>query len=212
MFGKGAIEGVAGPESANNAATGGAFIPLLTFGIPANVVMALVLGALLIHGIQPGPQLMRQHPQLFWGVVVSMHVGNIMLLVLNLPLIPLWVRILRIPYSLLFPLVLLFCLIGVYSLNNNSVEIIVMVFFGILGYLMKKFEYEAAPLVFALVLCPILENAFRQSLMMSYGDLTVFFTRPISLVFMLTGILLFVLPVFTSVRKKMRARIPPDEQ
>jgi putative tricarboxylic transport membrane protein len=211
-FGKGAIEGVAGPESANNSATGGAFIPLLTFGIPANVVMALVLGALLIHGIQPGPLLMKQHPHLFWGVVVSMYIGNIMLLVLNLPLIPLWVKILRIPYALLFPLILLFCLIGVYSLSSNSEEIIVMVIFGVFGYLMKKFEYESAPLVFALVLCPILENAFRQSLMMSYGDLTVFFTRPISLTFMITGIVLFALPVFTSVRKKMRARIPPDEQ
>ncbi len=212
MFGKGAIEGVAGPESANNSATGGAFIPLLTFGIPANVVMALVLGALLIHGIQPGPLLMRQHPNLFWGVVVSMYIGNIMLLVLNLPLIPLWVKILRIPYSLLFPLILLFCLIGVYSLNNNFAEIIVMVLFGVFGYLMKKFEYEAAPLVFALVLCPILENAFRQSLMLSYGDLTIFFTRPISLVFMLAGILLFFLPVFTSVRKKLVERITAEEQ
>jgi putative tricarboxylic transport membrane protein len=211
-FGKGAIEGVAGPESANNSATGGAFIPLLTFGIPANVVMALVLGALLIHGIQPGPLLMKQHPHLFWGVVVSMYVGNIMLLVLNLPLIPLWVKILKIPYSLLFPLILLFCLIGVYSLSNNSEEIIVMVIFGIFGYLMKKFEYESAPLVFALVLCPILENAFRQSLMMSYGDLTIFFTRPISLAFMITGIVLFVLPIFTSLRKKMLERIPPEEQ
>jgi putative tricarboxylic transport membrane protein len=211
-FGKGAIEGVAGPESANNSATGGAFIPLLTFGIPANVVMALVLGALLIHGIQPGPLLIKQHPHLFWGVVVSMYIGNIMLLVLNLPLIPLWVKILRIPYALLFPLILLFCLIGVYSLSSNSEEIIVMVIFGIFGYLMKKFEYESAPLVFALVLCPILENAFRQSLMMSYGDLTIFFTRPISLTFMITGIVLFALPVFTSVRKKMRDRIPPDEQ
>jgi putative tricarboxylic transport membrane protein len=134
-----------------------------------------------------------------------------MLLVLNLPLIPLWVRILRIPYSLLFPLILLFCLIGVYSLNNNFAEIIVMVFFGVFGYLMKKFEYEAAPLVFALVLCPILENAFRQSLMMSYGDLTIFFTRPISLAFMITGIVLFILPVFTSLRKRMMQQLPPED-
>jgi putative tricarboxylic transport membrane protein len=155
---------------------------------------------------------MRQHPNLFWGVVVSMYIGNIMLLILNLPLIPLWVKILRIPYSLLFPLILLFCLIGVYSLNNNFAEIIVMVIFGVFGYLMKKFEYEAAPLVFALVLCPILENAFRQSLMLSYGDLTIFFTRPISLVFMLAGILLFFLPVFTSVRKKLLERITAEEQ
>jgi putative tricarboxylic transport membrane protein len=210
-FGTGAIEGVAGPESANNAATGGAFIPLLTFGIPANVVMALVLGALLIHGIQPGPLLIREHPDLFWGVVASMYIGNVMLLVLNLPMIPLWVKILKIPYPVLFPLILLFCLVGVYSLNNNSVEIVIMVVFGIFGYLMKKFGYEAAPLVFALVLCPILENAFRQSLMLSYGDLTIFFTRPISLGFMITGIILFILPIFTSVRKKTIERIPPEE-
>lgn len=210
-FGTGAIEGVAGPESANNAATGGAYIPLLTFGIPANVVMALVLGALLIHGIQPGPLLIKQHPDLFWGVVASMYIGNVMLLVLNLPLIPIWVKILRIPYPLLFPLILLFCLIGVYSLNNNYEEIIIMVIFGIFGYLMKKFKYEAAPLVFALVLCPILENAFRQSLMISYGSLTIFFTRPISLGFMITGIILFTLPIVTSVRKKMIERLPPEQ-
>jgi putative tricarboxylic transport membrane protein len=210
-FGMGAIEGVAGPEAANNAATGGAFIPLLTFGIPANVVMALVLGALMIHGIQPGPLLIKQHPDLFWGVVASMYIGNVMLLVLNLPMIPLWVKILKIPYPVLFPLILLFCLVGVYSLNNNYVEIIVMVFFGIFGYLMKKFGYEAAPLVFAFVLCPILENAFRQSLMLSYGDLTIFFTRPISLGFMITGIVLFALPIFTSIRSKTIEQLPREQ-
>ena len=210
-FGTGAIEGVAGPEAANNSATGGAFIPLLTFGIPANVVMALVLGALLIHGIQPGPLLIKQHPDLFWGVVASMYIGNAMLLVLNLPMIPFWVKILKVPYPILFPLIILFCLVGVYSLNNNYMEIIIMAFFGIFGYLMKKFGYEAAPMIFALVLCPILENAFRQSLMLSYGDLTIFFTRPISLTFMLTGIALFALPIFTSVRKKTIERIPTEE-
>ena len=210
-FGTGAIEGVAGPEAANNSATGGAFIPLLTFGIPANVVMALVLGALLIHGIQPGPLLIKQHPDLFWGVVASMYIGNAMLLVLNLPMIPFWVKILKVPYPILFPLIILFCLVGVYSLNNNYMEIIIMAFFGIFGYLMKKFGYEAAPMIFALVLCPILENAFRQSLMLSYGDLTIFFTRPISLTFMLTGIILFALPIFTSVRKKTIERIPTEE-
>jgi len=140
-----------------------------------------------------------------------MYIGNVMLLVLNLPLIPIWVKILRIPYPWLFPLILLFCLIGVYSLNNNYEEIIIMVIFGIFGYLMKKFQYEAAPLVFALVLCPILENAFRQSLMISYGSLTIFFTRPISLGFMITGIILFTLPIVTSVRKKMIERLPPEQ-
>ncbi len=210
-FGTGAIEGVAGPESANNSATGGAFIPLLTFGIPANVVMALVLGALMIHGIQPGPLLINQHPDLFWGVVASMYIGNVMLLVLNLPMIPFWVKILKIPYPVLFPQILLFCLVGVYSLNNNYVEIIIMAVFGIFGYMMKKFGYEAAPLVFALVLCPILENAFRQSLMIAYGDLSIFFTRPISLAFMVTGVALFALPIFTSVRKKMMERLPAEQ-
>jgi putative tricarboxylic transport membrane protein len=210
-FGKGAIEGVAGPEAANNAATGGAFVPLLTFSIPSNVVMALVLGALLIHGIQPGPLMIRQHPDLFWGIVTSMYIGNVMLLVLNLPMIPLWVKILKIPYPVLFPLILLFCLVGVYSLNNNYVEMIIMAVFGILGYVMKKFGYEAAPLVFSLVLCPILENAFRQSLMISYGDPTIFFTRPISLVFMATGTVLFVLPILTSFRVKMTERLAQEQ-
>lgn len=173
--------------------------------------MALVLGALMIHGIQPGPLLIKQHPDLFWGVVASMYIGNVMLLVLNLPMIPLWVKILKIPYPVLFPLILLFCLVGVYSLNNNYVEIIVMVFFGIFGYLMKKFGYEAAPLVFAFVLFPILENAFRQSLMLSYGDLTIFFTRPISLGFMITGIVLFALPIFTSIRSKTIEQLPREQ-
>ena len=144
-FGTGVIEGVAGPESANNAATGGAFIPLLTLGIPANAVMAMLLGALIIYGMQPGPMLIKQHPDLFWGTVTSMYIGNIMLLVLNLPLIGIWVKILKIPYPVLFPLILLFCLIGVYSLNNNVGEIGLMLFFGGVGYLMKKFNYESAP-------------------------------------------------------------------
>ena len=210
-FGTGAIEGVAGPEAANNSATGGAFIPLLTFGIPSNVVMALILGALLIQGIQPGPLLIRDYPDLFWGVVASMYIGNVMLLILNLPLIPMWVQILRIPYPLLFPVILLFCLVGVYSLKNSYEEVLIMVIFGIFGFLMKKFEYEGAPLVFALVLSPIIENSFRQSLAMSYGDLTIFFTRPISLGFMIVGIMLFTIPIFTNVRKRLIERLPPEQ-
>ena len=202
-FGKGAIEGVAGPESANNAASGGAFIPLLTLGIPANVVMAIVLGALLTHGIQPGPLLMVQHADLFWGVVTSMYIGNAMLLVLNLPLIGLWVRLLRIPYMILFPLIILFCLIGAYSVNNNIDEVLIMILFGGIGYLMRKFDYEAAPLIFALVLSPLFENALRQSLLMSRGSFGIFFTRPISLVFMVIGILLFVLPMFPLIKRRV---------
>ncbi|MBI4247294.1 MAG: tripartite tricarboxylate transporter permease, partial [Candidatus Rokubacteria bacterium] len=148
-FGRGAIEGVAAPESANNAATGGAFIPLMTLGVPPNVVMALLLGAFMIHGVQPGPLLMTQNPGLFWGVIASMYIGNVMLLILNLPLIGLWVQVLRVPYRILFPLILLFCLIGVYSAGNTIFDIHVMVVFGGLGYLAKKLDYEPAPLVLA---------------------------------------------------------------
>jgi putative tricarboxylic transport membrane protein len=207
-FGNGAIEGVAGPESANNAATGGAFIPLMILGIPANPVMALMLAALLIHGVQPGPLLMSKHPQLFWGVVTSMYLGNAMLLILNLPLIGLWVRLLKVPYSVMFPLILLFCLIGAYSLENSHEEIIMMIFFGVLGYLMRKFKYEAAPLVFALVLSSLIENALRQSLLMSHGSFAIFFTRPIALVFMIIGITLFLLPMLPFIKRK---RFSEDE-
>jgi putative tricarboxylic transport membrane protein len=203
LFGKGAIEGVAAPETANNAATGGAFIPLLTLGIPCNAVMALVLGALLIHGIQPGPLLMKQNPDLFWGVVASMYIGNAMLLILNLPLIGLWVKLLKVPYSILFPLILLFCIIGSYSLNNNYEEVIIMILFGVFGYLMRKFDYEAAPLVFALVLSPLIENALRQSLLMSHGSFIIFFIRPISLFFMILGIALFLLPLFSFIKRSL---------
>jgi putative tricarboxylic transport membrane protein len=181
-FGKGAIEGVAGPESANNAATAGAFIPLLTLGIPANAVMAIILGGLLIHGVQPGPLLMVKHPDFFWGVIISMYIGNCMLLILNLPLIGIWVQLLKIPYTFLFPLILLFCLIGAYTLNNNIIEVIIMVIFGIVGYFLKKLEYEPAPLVLGLVLSQMCEHSFRQSLLMSGGSLTIFFHRPISII------------------------------
>jgi putative tricarboxylic transport membrane protein len=201
-FGTGAIEGVAGPEAANNSATGGAFIPLLTLGIPANAVMAMLLGALIIYGMQPGPMLIKQHPDLFWGAVTSMYIGNIMLLVLNLPLIGIWVKILKIPYPVLFPLILLFCLIGVYSLNNNVGEMGLMLVFGAIGYLMKKFNYEAAPLVLALVLGPMMENALRQSLIMSNGSLDVFVTRPISLGIVIIVFALLILPLLPWVKKK----------
>jgi len=201
-FGSGVIEGVAGPESANNAAAGGAFIPLLTLGIPANAVMAMLLGALTIYGMQPGPMLIKQHPDLFWGVITSMYIGNIMLLVLNLPLIGVWVKILKIPYEYLFPLILLFCLIGAFSLNNSVGEIGLMLVFGGVGYLMKKFDYEAAPLVLAMVLGPMMENALRQSLIMANGSAAIFFTRPISLAVVLLVLALLVLPMLPWVKKK----------
>ena len=180
QFGKGAIEGVAAPESANNSAAQGAFIPLLTLGIPANVVMAILLGALMIHNITPGPMLVKEHPELFWGVITSMYVGNIMLLVLNLPLIGLWVQLLRVPYAILFPLILFICLIGAYVINNSVVDVAMMLLFGVVGYLMRKFEYEPAPLVLAYVLTPLLENALRQSLILSGGSFGIFMVRPIS--------------------------------
>jgi len=191
-FGKGAIAGVAAPETANNSATGGCFIPLLTLGIPSNVVMALLMRALLINGIQVGPLLIKEHPDLFWGAVVSMYIGNVMLLILNLPLIPVWVQILKVPYSILFPLILLFCLIGVYSLNNSVVEIFIMIFFSGVGYLMRKFDFEPAPLVMALIISPFLENSLRSSLLMSQVNFLIFFTRPISGILMLVSLLLML--------------------
>jgi putative tricarboxylic transport membrane protein len=201
-FGTGTIEGVAGPESANNAATEGAFVPLLTLGIPSNPVMALMLGALIIHGLQPGPLLMREHPGLFWGVIMSMYMGNVMLLVLNLPLIGLWVQVLKIPYPILFPLILLFCLIGVYSVNNSIIEIWFMIVFGIFGYLMRKFEYEMAPLILALILGPMFENALRQSLILFEGNPLNFLTRPISAAFLIISFLILLTAMIPWVRGK----------
>jgi putative tricarboxylic transport membrane protein len=209
-FGEGAIEGVAGPESANNAATGGAFIPLMILGIPPNVVMAMLLGAFMIHGVTPGPMMMTEHPGLFWGVIASMYIGNAMLLVLNLPLIGMWVQILKIPYKILFPLILLFCLIGVYSVSNAVFDIYIMLVFGILGYLMKKFDYEAAPLVLAFVLGPLLENNLRKSLIMSDGGFDIFFTRPLAAVFLVVALLLLISPLIPTLRKK-RDEIPKEE-
>jgi putative tricarboxylic transport membrane protein len=201
-FGKGAIQGVAGPEAANNAGAGSSFIPLLTLGIPANPVMAILLGALMIHGLQPGPLLMQNAPELFWGTIVSMYIGNGMLLVLNLPLIPIWVKVLKIPYYLLYPLILLFCMIGAYSLENSVAHIIMMLIFGMLGFLMKKFGYEGAPLILAMVLGQKLETAFRRSLIMSHGDFSIFVTRPISLAFLMTAALLLIVPIITQ-RKRL---------
>jgi putative tricarboxylic transport membrane protein len=201
-FGTGMIEGVAGPESANNAAVGGAFVPLFTLGIPANVTMAVLLGALMIHGLIPGPMLIRQHPEVFWGTVTSMYIGNVLLLLLNLPLIGLWVKVLKIPYRILFPLIILFCLIGAYSLNNTTFDIGVMVVFGLVGYLMKKFQYEGAPLLLAFVLGPMMEQALRQSLLISHGSFTIFFTRPISAVAMGLAVVLIASYFLPSLRKR----------
>jgi len=179
-FGSGAIEGVAGPESANNSASSGAFIPLLTMGIPSNVITALLLGALMIHGVQPGPLFLSEHSDIFWGVIGSMYIGNVILLILNIPLIPLWVQLLRVPPRILYPLILLFCILGSYSVNNNILDVFVMILCGVAGYVLRKLEYEIAPLCLAFVLGPIMENSFRQSLLISDGSFGIFVTRPIA--------------------------------
>ncbi len=202
QFGKGAIQGVAAPESANNAASSSAFIPLMTLGLPSNAVTALLLGALLIHGIRPGPALIQEHPQLFWGVVASMYIGNVMLVLLNLPAIGFWVRVLSVPYRILFPLILLFCLVGVYGVNSNLWEVMIMIIFGIVGYLMRKFKYEPAPFVFAFVLGRLMEESLRQSLRLSKGSFGIFFTRPISCILIVIGIFLFSVPVLPWFKRK----------
>jgi putative tricarboxylic transport membrane protein len=204
-FGKGAIEGVAGPEAANNSAAGGAFIPLLTLGIPPNVVMALLLGAFIVHGTQPGPLMMTQSPHLFWGIVASMYIGNIMLLVLNMPLIGMWVQVLKVPYNLLFPLILMFCIVGVFSSGNATFDVLVMTVFGVFGYLLRKFGYEPAPLVLAFVLGPMLENNLRKALILSRGDFWTFLERPISATCLLIAFLILLTPLLPFLARKRDA-------
>jgi len=209
-FGKGAIEGVAAPESANNAASSSGFIPLFSLGIPANVIMALLLGALMIHGVRPGPLLLSEHPEIFWGTVASMYVGNVMLLVLNLPLITLWVQVLKVPYRTLFPLIILFCLIGAYSIGTNVFDLYVMFFFGVIGYFLRKFNYEPAPLVLAFVLGPLLEKNLRQALILSDGNISVFLTRPLSAASLFISCLLILSAILPFIQKK-RGEIITDE-
>jgi putative tricarboxylic transport membrane protein len=203
-FGHGAIAGVAGPEAANNAAAGGGFIPLLTLGIPPNVVMALLLGAFIVHGLQPGPLLMVQNPGVFWGIVASMYIGNVMLLILNLPLVGLWVQVLKVPYRILFPLILLFCLIGVYSISNAIFDLYVMIAFGVLGYLMRKFGYEPAPLVLAFVLGPLMENNLRKALIISDGSFKIFVERPISLTCLVIALAILLSPLLPRLRARRK--------
>ncbi len=205
-FGHGAIEGVAGPESANNSACQSAFIPLFVLGIPFAPPTAILLGALLIHGVSPGPLLISQHPELFWGVIASMYIGNFILLILNLPFVPLFANILRIPKRILLPLVILFCITGMYSVNNSIPDIWVMLLFGVLGFLMRKWAYEGAPLLLALVLGPRLEVAFRQSLMISHGDFGIFINRPISMVFLLATVIFLILPLIRMVLKNVKGK------
>jgi putative tricarboxylic transport membrane protein len=203
-FGKGAIEGVASPESANNAAASASFIPFLTLGIPPNVVLAVLLGAFMIHGIVPGPLLIKDHPDLFWGLVGSMYIGNVVLVILNLPLIPLWVQVLRIPGKVLYPLVLLFCLVGAFSIQNNVFGILVMIVFGIAGYLCRLNGYEGAPLILSFVLGPMFEVNFRRSLLMSEGSFSIFFTRPIALGAMLFSLGLVVFPIYKLLKERSK--------
>ena len=204
-FGKGAIEGVAAPESANNAAAQTSFIPLLTLGIPPNAVMALMVGAMTIHNIQPGPQVMTSNPALFWGLIASMWIGNLMLIILNLPLIGVWVKLLTIPYRHLYPAILVFCCIGVYSVNNTVFDIYLTGAFGILGYVFMKFKCEAPPLLLGFVLGPMMEENFRRALLLSRGDFSVFVTRPLSASLLAVAVLLVILvsvPAFKKTREE----------
>ena len=204
-FGKGAIAGVAGPESANNAAAQTSFIPLLTLGIPPNAVMAIMVGAMTIHGIVPGPQIMTKQPDLFWGMVASMWIGNAMLVIINLPLVGLWVRLLRVPYRMLFPAILFFCAIGVYSINNQPFDVVLTAFFGLAGYFLLKFGFEPAPMLVAFVLGKIMEEKLRQAMLLSRGNPWTFFdfaNHPISAVLLVVSLIMLVLAVTPALRKK----------
>ncbi|PSC06812.1 hypothetical protein SLNSH_02975 [Alsobacter soli] len=200
-FGRGAIEGVAGPESANNAGAQTAFIPLLTLGIPPNAVMALMVGAMTIHGIIPGPQVMTKNPTLFWGMVVSMWVGNLMLLVINLPLVGLWVKLLKVPYRLMFPAILIFCCIGIYSINNNPADVLFTAFFGLVGYVLIKFSFEPAPLLLGFVLGKLMEEKLRQALILSRGSFSTFVERPVSAGLLVVAAIMLVLALLPSIQK-----------
>ncbi|MBV8271669.1 MAG: tripartite tricarboxylate transporter permease [Cupriavidus sp.] len=201
-FGKGAIEGVAGPESANNAAAQTSFIPLLTLGIPPNAVMALMVGAMTIHNIQPGPQVMTSNPALFWGLIASMWIGNLMLIILNLPMIGVWVKLLKVPYRYLFPAILVFCCIGVYSVQNTTFDVFQTAAFGVIGYLFIKLRCEPAPLLLGFVLGPMMEENFRRSLLLSRGDFSVFVTRPLSLGLLIGAAVLVAIVAMPSIKAK----------
>jgi putative tricarboxylic transport membrane protein len=209
-FGTGTIEGVAGPESANNAASTGAFIPLFTLGLPSNAITALLLGALMIHGMQPGPFLIKKHPDLFWGTIISMYIGNVLLLILNLPLINIWIKLLRVPYRILFPFLLFFCFIGSYSINNSLFDVLVMLLFGISGYTLRKFGYDLPTLILAFVLGPLLENSLRQSLLISAGALDIFFKRSISATCLTIALFILCFSFLTKKRKNILEKIGQD--
>jgi len=202
QFGKGAIEGVAGPESANNAGAQTSFIPMLTLGIPSNAVMALMIGALMIQGIAPGPQVMNEKPQLFWGLIASMWVGNLMLVVLNLPLIGMWVKLLTVPYRYLYPSILVFMAIGVFSLSNNAFDVLIMAVFGVLGYVCVKLECEPAPMILGFILGPLMEENLRRAMLLSRGDPMTFIYKPISAGFIIAATILLIVVALPAIRKK----------
>jgi putative tricarboxylic transport membrane protein len=201
-FGKGAIEGVAAPEAANNAAAQTSFIPLLTLGIPPNAVMALMVGAMTIHGIVPGPQVMTEQPELFWGMIASMWLGNLMLVIINLPLVGLWVSLLRVPYRLLFPSIVVFCCIGIYSINNSATDVLIAAAFGLVGYWLTKHEFEPAPLVLAFVLGPLMEENLRRAMLIARGDPSVFVTRPISAGLLFVAVAMLTLAMLPLIRRR----------
>jgi putative tricarboxylic transport membrane protein len=203
-LGKGAIEGVASPESANNAAAQTSFVPMLTLGLPSNAVMALMIGAMMIHNVQPGPQVMTTNPTLFWGLIASMWIGNVMLVVLNLPMVGLWVKLLAIPYRILFPAILVFCMIGVYSINTSIVDIYLSAGFAVLGLILLKLEFPLMPLVLGFVLGPMMEEHFRRTLVLSHGDASVLFTRPLSLTLLLLAFVLLLAVLVPALRSKRR--------
>ncbi len=212
-FGKGAVAGVAGPESANNAASSGAFVPMLALGLPTGPVTAVLMAALLIHGVPPGPTLVNDHPQVFWGFIASMYVGNLMLLALNLPLVGLFVTVLRIPYAYLYPLIIMFCIIGVYEVSHSVVDVWIMLIMGVVGYGLRKFNFDPAPLVLGLVIAPIFEMSLRQSLIMSNGNWTIFLQRPISLTLLVVCGALLALAALSLIRsrKDWRSRLAEAE-
>ena len=200
-FGRGAIEGVAGPESANNAGAQTSFIPLLTLGIPPNAVMALMVGAMTIHGIVPGPQVMTKNPDLFWGMIASMWVGNLMLLIINLPLVGVWVRLLKVPYRLMFPAILMFCCIGIYSINSLPTDVMFIAFFGLVGYALIKLGFEPAPLLLGFVLGKLMEENFRRALIISRGEIMTFVDHPVSAGLLVVALIVFVLALLPTIRK-----------
>jgi putative tricarboxylic transport membrane protein len=214
QFGHGAVAGVAGPESANNAATSGAFVPMLALGVPSGPIPAVMLAAMMVHGVSPGPLLIQQQPAMFWGFIASMYVGNIMLLILNLPLVGLFVNILRVPYPYLYPAILVFSILGVYAVNGSVVDVWIMLAMGLLGWVLRKLDFETAPIVLGLVLAPMIELSLRQSLAMSDGRYSIFVTRPIAATLLAVGLTLILLNAHAFLRRSLdwRTRLAMTEK